>query len=125
MAFRLKNAVMFYDDWKLTHMFLQFQEICGIEDMIHRDVQILREWDREKGSELTETLFSYVHHKQDITMAAKELHLHYNTLKYRIQKIQELTNIDFGSYKYMFHIIVSEKALHLMNLLKHETDQPV
>lgn len=125
MAFRLKDTIMYYEDWKLTHMFLHFQDICNIEDMIHRDVQILREWDMQKGSELTETLFAYVHHRQDITTTAKELHLHYNTLKYRIQKIQELTDINFGSYKYMFQIIIAEKALHLMQLLKHQTDQPI
>lgn len=125
MAFRLKDTIMYYEDWKLTHMLLQCQSTCDLEDMIHKDVRILREWDLQKGSDLTQTLFAYLHHRQDITATAKELHLHYNTLKYRIQKIQELTNIDFNDYKYMFQIIMAEKALHLMDLLKHQTDQPV
>lgn len=125
MTFRLKATLMFYRDWKLTHLLFHFREVCGIEDMIHRDVRRLLEWDAQRGSDLTGTLFAYVHCRQDITTAAKELHLHYNTLKYRIQKIRELTDIDFGDYQYMFQIIMLEKALHLMRLLKHQTEEPI
>lgn len=45
------------------------------------------------GAPLLETLFSYLDHGQDRAHAARELHVHPNTLDYRLRRIRELTGL--------------------------------
>ncbi|MGW4213435.1 PucR family transcriptional regulator [Lentzea sp. NPDC004789] len=45
------------------------------------------------GAPLLETLFSYLDHGEDRTHAARELHVHPNTLDYRLRRIRELTGL--------------------------------
>jgi sugar diacid utilization regulator len=106
-----------YADCIITHMFLHFSKIFDLEDLISEDIKLLMELDKEKDSDLVETLCCYIRHRQDITSTAEEMHLHYNTIKYRINRIIEVTNIDFGDYQRMFKVIISEK---IMDLLKQQ-----
>jgi sugar diacid utilization regulator len=107
-----------YADCKLTHMFLYFSQIVDLNDLISEDVKLLLEVDKEKDSDLVETLFCYIRHRQDITSTAEEMHLHYNTIKYRINRIIEVTNIDFDDYQKMYNLIISEKTMDLIKQLK-------
>ncbi len=124
-AFRLEEPVIRFSEWKYTYMILRFQEVCSLTDLINDDVKYLFELDTQKDSNLTMTLFSYILNRQDITNTAKYLHMHYNTVKYRLQKITDLTNIDFGDPDIMYQIILSEKVLHLMDLLEHRRNDPI
>lgn len=112
--FALTDTLVDYNDWKMTHIFLHLQECCDLEDLIPNSILILKEHDQTRGTNLVETLFTYVHHRQNITETAAELHLHYNTMKYRINQIMELTDIDFDSFDYMFNIIVAEKVFDIL-----------
>jgi hypothetical protein len=110
------SRVVKYADCILTHMFLHFSEMFDLNDLISEDVKLLREVDNEKNSDLVETLFCYLRHRHDITSTAEEMHLHYNTIKYRINRIIEVTHIDFNDYQQIYSLIISEKV---MDLLKH------
>ena len=112
--FSLQDAIIDYSEWNLVHMFLNFQDYCSLEELIPEDVRILQEIDHAKGSDLTGTLFSFVHNRQDITNSAAEMHLHYNTMKYRINRIQELTGISFDDPHVMYRIIIAEKVMSIM-----------
>ncbi|MGV9710891.1 PucR family transcriptional regulator [Gordonia sp. NPDC003424] len=54
----------------------------------------LAEMDRETGSEFTSSLRTYLDHFGDVRTAARELHVHPNTLRYRIRRVQSVTGID-------------------------------
>lgn len=114
--FSLKETLIDYDDWKTTHIFLHLQDCCDLHDLIPESISILDNYDKTRGTALVETLFAYVHHRQNITEAAAELHLHYNTMKYRINQIIELTNIDFDDYDYMFSIMIAEKVAQILKM---------
>jgi hypothetical protein len=116
---RVTNRILRYDDFLVTHMFLRFGEIFDLRDLVAPAVKVLRRLDTQKGSNFTETLFSFIHHRQDITATSKAIHIHYNTLKYRISRIREVTGIDFDDEQTIFRIILSERA---MKLLEHMED---
>ena len=56
----------------------------------------IRAYDERHGTELCETLEQYLLHVGDPVAAAKALHVHRNTLLYRINKVRELTNMDLS-----------------------------
>ncbi len=57
----------------------------------------LRRYDKERGARLVETLAAYFACDYNLTVTAETLYIHVNTLKYRLQRIEELTECLIGS----------------------------
>ncbi|HET7522327.1 MAG TPA: PucR family transcriptional regulator ligand-binding domain-containing protein [Bacillales bacterium] len=55
----------------------------------------LIQYDRDKGIDLINTVKAYVRHKGNISRTARALHLHRQSLVYRLQKIESLTGRSF------------------------------
>lgn len=47
-----------------------------------------------RGPELVKTLSSFIKHNGEMSSVAKELHIHRNSLNYRMQKIQDITGMN-------------------------------
>ncbi|MBB4681622.1 PucR family transcriptional regulator [Crossiella cryophila] len=58
----------------------------------------LRAYDAEHGSDLLATLRVFLECSGSPTKTAAKLHVHVNTLRYRIARIEELTGRDLGSF---------------------------
>ncbi|MDR1359267.1 MAG: helix-turn-helix domain-containing protein [Coriobacteriales bacterium] len=115
-----------YEDLILEHMVLRFGEVFDLYDLIPPSVWELSKIDTQKGSSLVDTLFCYVRHRQDITSAASAMHVHYNTLKYRVNKISEMAGIDLNDPEVAFRIMLAERVLVLLRRIeKNEAFSPV
>ncbi|SFA82174.1 PucR C-terminal helix-turn-helix domain-containing protein [Acetitomaculum ruminis DSM 5522] len=114
--FDKKEAVLYYNDWKFTHLLTSFASSCDLKDLIPESVFILKKYDETHGTNLLDTLFVYIHSSQNITDSASKMHLHYNTMKYRITQIIELTDINFENYEYVFSLMIAEKVMSLLRI---------
>ncbi|GGH76280.1 CdaR family transcriptional regulator [Pullulanibacillus pueri] len=72
----------------------------------------------ENDSTLLLTLMTYFAEEMSITQAAEALHVHINTLHYRLNKIAKLTNINLKTTE---GIVLAYLALRLSNEQKHQT----
>jgi DNA-binding PucR family transcriptional regulator len=63
---------------------------------IHPAVFQLQEYDAQYNSDLFYTLKEYLINNQNMSLTANKLHIHYNSLKYRIRKLTELTNLEIN-----------------------------
>lgn len=63
----------------------------NIKDMTEEILPLLRQ---EDSDDLLSTLKVYLECKSNYSLAAKRLYIHSNTVRYRIEKIQQLCNID-------------------------------
>jgi hypothetical protein len=115
---RVTDRILKYEDCLVTHMFLHFGEVFDLHDLVAPSIRKLKKLDAQKGSSFTETLFSYIHHRQDITVTSKMMHVHYNTLKYRISRIKEITGIDFDDESVIFGIMLSERVMTLLKRIE-------
>lgn len=104
-----------YDDLIVPHMILSFRGQTNIRNLIHPIVETLKAVDKQKGSQLLSTLMAYIRHNQDTTLTAKFLHIHYNTLKYRISRIVEATGLDFNDSETLFRIQLAVKVAELID----------
>ena len=88
-------------------------DACGLDEYISPIVRIVQEEDRQKGSELLKTLKVYLQHLGDPNTAAKILHIHRNTLFYRINHIKEISgdSLELGDTK--MHVQFSIKMLEM------------
>jgi len=73
---------------------LQREELT--KNLLHPAVEILSRYDQKNGSDLLSTLRVYMEQGMNQMNTANALFIHRNTLKYRLAKISELTDIDLS-----------------------------
>ncbi|GGA70865.1 hypothetical protein GCM10011490_21900 [Pseudoclavibacter endophyticus] len=74
-------------------------------------LQPLAEYDAATGSELVATLRGYLEEDRDIVAVTARLHIHRNTLRNRLQKIEELLGIDLKSSREIANFWFALRAL--------------
>ena len=72
---------------------------------------ILKEYDKLNHTDLFRTLRVYLQCERNYVATAKTLHLHRNSLVYRISRIKELIHNDLSSYESRIHILMSYELL--------------
>lgn len=111
------QSVCYYRQYRL-HDFLR---VCChadlFNDYVHPALLVLQTYDREHNSQLTETLYSYLNNDKSIKKTCEDMHLHKNTVNYRINRAKEILNVDFSDARELFHLSLSLKILRIQKLL--------
>jgi len=104
------NRVIEYLDGEIVKNIAYFEElgiyrILSCEEIKPELKQIyiellgnLVKYDKEKSTELIDTLKNYFKYAGNLKKVSEEMFSHYNTIIYRIQRIKEITGIDFDDY---------------------------
>jgi sugar diacid utilization regulator len=82
-----------------------------IESFIYTTLGPVIEHDRKKNSELLKTLVAYTQTIQHPSQAAKDLHIHLNTLHYRLKRAAELLDVDLQNPDDLLNIQLACKLL--------------
>jgi DNA-binding PucR family transcriptional regulator len=93
----MTNAIIHYHSlgyYRYLPYFLQQKQLHRYEN---RSLKLLREYDREHHANLTETLESFLACDGNVKATADLLHVHANTLTYRLKRIAEIGEIDFAN----------------------------
>ncbi|HEV7561971.1 MAG TPA: GAF domain-containing protein [Solirubrobacterales bacterium] len=69
----------------------------AVRDPYSEAIATLTEYDRARGSELVQTLETYLEARRGITETARSLTVHPNTLRQRLERIESLTGLDLAS----------------------------
>ncbi|MFE2179170.1 PucR family transcriptional regulator [Streptomyces sp. NPDC059455] len=64
----------------------------------------LEDYDRRRGTALLDSVDRYLAAGGDARLAARQLHVHPNTLRYRLRRAQEITGLDLGDPAAAFDI---------------------
>ena len=72
---------------------------------------LLRQKDRETGSDYYHTLKTWLEHGQNTVQTARDLFIHRGTLIYRLEKITEMTGIDLNSWEEQMYLLLSFQLL--------------
>ncbi len=105
--------VVFYD--LITR--LSPEEIRAIR---HPAVDLLRQYDRKRGTELLKTLHMLFRCNGDIARTAKELFVHRNSVYYRVNQVCELGGVDLQDERTNQHLKIS---LQIQNYLDEQEKQ--
>ena len=90
-------TVLFYDELGI------FEFLCGVKDenqlnkYIPLSLKRLITYKRPQKEDLLETLRIYLDHNQNLARTAQDLYIHYKTASYRVERIAEITGIDFAN----------------------------
>lgn len=66
----------------------------------------LREYDAGHETELVATLRAWLEHFGDVTAAAREVHVHKNTFRYRLERIEAIADVDLGNPDTRFGLLL-------------------
>jgi sugar diacid utilization regulator len=84
------------------------------EKQLHRfenpALQKLRKYDREHNSDLLQTLELFLNHDSNVKVTADLLHIHINTLTYRLKRIAEIGGIDLNNMDQKVTLYLDLKA---------------
>lgn len=93
-----------------------FRMLAAIPDLTDVD-KFVREWlgslldyDDHKGAELVHTLTQYLEHGGNYDATAAELSVHKSTLKYRLQRIRDLTGLELNDPDVHFNLQLATRA---------------
>ncbi|MEH7254685.1 helix-turn-helix domain-containing protein, partial [Neobacillus niacini] len=106
-----KRAIEIADKLGMNQIHCDYKDLKFIDYLTNKDnslndmnnfYQELEE--NSKGRELMETLISYITNSGDMNAISKELHIHRNSLTYRLQKIEILTNKNPKKFTDLFEL---------------------
>ncbi|MBB6444287.1 helix-turn-helix domain-containing protein [Bacillus benzoevorans] len=106
--FRCENRIISYSDLGIQRFILQHSEE-EVHEFIHEVLGPLIEYDESRNGELLKTLYIYLEKNKNTKRTAETLHVHINTLNYRLKRIEEILSLDLtaGTQLLNLHLAVS------------------
>lgn len=87
----------FYDKLEIKKL-LAKNDSEELKDFANKILKPLKEYEGSSKNDLLKTLKIYLQSNCSWTSSKEELHIHGNTLSYRLNRIKEILNIDFDDY---------------------------
>ena len=106
------KRVFYYSDFMLTNLVYSFLLNKDTNNIIDLNFMEFLKCDNE---EYLETVKSFVKHNGNIKNTAENLHIHYNTLKYRLNKIGNLYSMDLDDLNYVIKLKLYYIALDFIS----------
>ena len=114
-SFSPKSPVIRFDQITLPYA-LNLVQKKAVLTVLHPALNVLKEYDEKHDTDLYETLYVFLEHKQNATDTAETLFIHRSTLLYRLERIRELTGIELTDFQTQVHLEIS----YLMEKLPSE-----
>ncbi|MET0578611.1 MAG: helix-turn-helix domain-containing protein [Ilumatobacteraceae bacterium] len=115
-ALRLQKVVggdraIVFDDLGVYQLLAGVNELDGVDRFVHRWLGVLLDYDANKeASDLITTLGQYLECGGNYDATAHALSVHRSTLKYRLQRIREISGHDLGSPDVQFNLQLAVRA---------------
>lgn len=81
------------EQFACDYLLRTFRSITSTKNLLHPALETLRKYDNENQTELRQTLSVFLHHERNQLFSARAMHIHPNTMRYRLQRITELTGL--------------------------------
>ena len=91
----MSGRVFCYEEMGIYNLFSELADKKVMQEFIDNTLGVIIEYDRNNNSKLLETLKAYLWNNNSLIHASEQLYTHRNTVKYRVQRISQLTGRDF------------------------------
>jgi DNA-binding PucR family transcriptional regulator len=118
IATRSPEQVTVFEDLGIYQLLSQIADIDSVETFIHRWLGALLDYDSTKDAQLVETLSCYLERGGHYDLTAKTLSLHRSTLRYRLQRIRDLSGHDLNDPDTRFNLQLATRAWKTMHAMR-------
>ncbi len=106
-----KASVFHYKDFGIFHALSLCAEQVNLRDLCHPVIRQLNDSGDPADSELLYTLYQYLFLGEDTKKTAQVLHIHRNTMYYRLEKLKALLGDDLATGDGMAQLLLSFKII--------------
>lgn len=110
------HFIISYDESSLLKVFGKLKETDSLDDMIPEALHQLREWDAHSKSNFYNTLKTYLDCNCNAKKASEKLFIHYKTMLYRLEKLQNQFRINLEDRASRLNIELGIQMLDIMDL---------
>ncbi|CNF03039.1 sugar diacid recognition domain-containing protein [Yersinia nurmii] len=99
----LRHKTLYYNDYSLPALLGEFAGTWQAEELGTSWVQLCA---ADGKGVLRQTLQQYFDQNCDLSQSARQLHIHVNTLRYRLQKIEEITGLKINQLSSLLRLYI-------------------
>lgn len=109
-----RGAVCYYENFMVDQLIDNISDEKILETFVDMSLGVLRNHDREHGTNLVRTLEIYFECNANVSIAAKKLFLHRNSLIYRMDRIKDILNTDLKNPSELLTLQVGLRVLRVL-----------
>ena len=94
VRFGKREQIINYERLGVYRLLAQVEDRAGLDAFAGRMLAPLIDYDRARGTPLLKTLEVYLQRHGNLRQSSRDLHIHLNTLHYRLRRIGEVTGLD-------------------------------
>ncbi|WP_330949406.1 PucR family transcriptional regulator [Virgibacillus sp. MG-45] len=111
------DFIVSFSELGIYRLLYQFEDVAALKKFIPDSLTKLLAYQHSHKNDLIETLKVFLQCNQNAAKAAKLLYVHYKTITYRLERIKEITGLDFDDSEEMLSIQV---GLRILDILEKE-----
>jgi sugar diacid utilization regulator len=108
------GQLMAFEDLGIHRLLLQVPDLEELRSFAREVLGALTAHEARHRSGLTRTLAVYLRENGSLQRAARELHVHPNTITYRLNRVEDITGLDLDRYQ---DRLMAQVALEIMEAL--------
>jgi DNA-binding PucR family transcriptional regulator len=109
-----RGQVVAFEDLGIHRLLLQVPDLGELRSFAGEVIGPLSAYERKHNSGYLRTFAIYLRENGSLQRAARELHVHPNTVTYRLNRVQEITGLDLGRYQ---DRLMAQVALEILEAL--------
>jgi DNA-binding PucR family transcriptional regulator len=107
-----------FDDLGVYRLLVGIEDLGEVDRFVERWLGKLLEYDARRGSELVRTLAHHLERGGNYELTAKSLIVHRSTLKYRLQRIRQIADLDLSDPETWFNLHLATRAWSTLGVLR-------
>lgn len=112
------SKIMIFSDMGIFKLLCQLSNEKEMMEYVPESLQKLYQYKKQQRQDLILTLKTYLEHNQNLTKTAQDLYIHYKTAAYRIERISQITGIDFDNPKEVLSVRIGLVVCKMIENLK-------
>jgi purine catabolism regulator len=114
------NRVLAFGDLGVYRLLVLLRDAPEMWAFYRETLASLVAYDQKQGSELLKTLDAFFKHLGNLRATSNALHVHRNTLLYRLERIEQISGIDLGKAESYFALWLALQAHRVLSAQKPE-----
>ena len=92
-----KNEIVFYDEIGFYRMLMSYENTAPMQQFAYEVLRPVIQYEKKAHTQLMETMWAYFECDCNLQRTADKLFSHKNTVKYRLQRVEQLTGKSFAN----------------------------
>jgi len=113
-----------FEDLGVYKLLADLGDVDSVEGFERRWLGRLLDYDAAKGTQLVETVAAYVECGGNYDATAETLYVHRSTLRYRLQRLREISGLDLNDPDTRFNLQLATRAWTTLRALRQESSSP-